>query len=446
VASDPSRFAALLDEKLADSAANPIPTVTPRRLVQPALFLGKATAVIGMRRAGKTFFLHQLRGERARAGTPRAHLPYVNFEDERLAGLEPEHLSLLIEAFYRRYPGLRQGSEPVLWCLDEIQVVPGWERFVRRILDTESVEVVLTGSSAALLSQEIATTLRGRAWSVLVHPFAFDEVLRHAGEAVPDVSVQLGARARSSVEGAFLAWLDAGGFPEVQGQPPAVRHRLLRDYVDVAILRDVVERHEVGNVTALRWLVRHLLGNAAGSFSVERFHGALKTQGIAVGRDTLHALLAHLQDCFLVRALWMESSSERQRMVNPRKVYPVDPGLIPIFDRTGRANLGHALETAVLLELERRRAEVTWVRTAEGHEVDFYARFPSGQAELVQVSADTSDPFTAARELRALAEALPAFPGATARLLTATQAGLPRDLPDGVLAEPAWRWILRTAT
>jgi predicted AAA+ superfamily ATPase len=314
---------------------------------------------------------------------------------------------------------------------------------VRRILDTEAVQVALTGSSAALLSREIATTLRGRSWSVLIHPFAFEEALRHAGQAVPDSSTPLGARARSAVEGAFLEYLTAGGFPEVQGVPAATRHQLLRDYTDVAILRDVVERHRVSNVTALRWLVRHLLGNAACSFSVERFHGALTSQGVAVGRDTLHALLSHLEDCFLVRALWMESTSERQRMVNPRKVYPVDPGLIPIFDRTGRANRGHALETAVLIELERRQAEVTWVKTPEGHEVDFLARLPDGRAELVQVSTDSSDPATAARELRALVAALPAFPGATARLLTATLDGLPRDLPAGVVAEPAWSWMLR---
>ena len=109
-------------------------------------------------------------------------------------------------------------------------------------------------------------------------------------------------------------------------------------------------------------------------FDVEKFHGALKSQGIAIARDTLHRLLSHLEDCFLVRVVWMESNSERQRMVNPRKAYPVDPGLIPVFDRTGRANTGHALETAVLVELERRGFEVTYLRTPEGYEVDFLAR------------------------------------------------------------------------
>jgi predicted AAA+ superfamily ATPase len=441
-----SHVAALLAEKLADAATGPFPRLTPRRVTGEVRFPRKATVVIGMRRSGKTCFVHQLRGERVAGGTPLEHLPYVNLEDDRLADMRASDLPLLLDEFYLRHPSLRGGKVPVLWCLDEIQAVPGWERFVRRMLDSESVEVVLTGSSAALLSREIATALRGRAWSVVIHPFAFDETLRHAGNAVPDPGRAASARERSLIERAFLDYLAAGGFPEAQGRPTATRNQLLRDYVDVAILRDIVERHSVTNVAGLRWLVRHLLGNPAGRFSVEKFHASLKSQCIPIGRDTLHELLSHVQDCFLVRTVWMESASERQRMVNPRKVYPVDPGLIAVFDRTGRANVGHALETVVMLELERRRAEVTYVLTAGGHEIDFLARHPDGREELIQVCADASGGETADRELRALVDAHATFPRATRRLLTATQGGLPRAVPRGVVAEPAWKWILRGTT
>ena len=100
-------------------------------------------------------------------------------------------------------------------------------------------------------------------------------------------------------------------------------------------------------------------------------------------KDSLHAYLSHLEDCFLVRTVCLETGSERQRMVNPRKAYPVDPGLIPVFDRTGRANLGHAVETVVLMELERRRMDVTYVLTPDGFEVDFLARRPGEAPELI---------------------------------------------------------------
>lgn len=394
-----------------------------------------------MRRAGKTTFLHQLRHEFLTKDAAPLRAPYVSFEDERLTGLEGRYLDLLLDE-YQRLSAAEPGASAVMWCFDEIQLVSGWERFVRRLLDTEAAQVFVTGSSAALLSREIATALRGRAWQVLMHPFGFDEALRHQGAELPKRTDVLPRGERLGLERAFATWLVAGGFPEAQGLDTAPRHQLLRDYVDVAVLRDVVERHGVGNVTGLRWLVRQLLGNAGGSFSVEKFHAAIRSQGIAIGRDTVHQFLGYLEDCFLVRVVWMESSSERQRMVNPRKAYPVDPGLIPVFDRTGRANMGHALETAVLVELERRRLDVTYVRTRQGYEVDFLARDADGRRELIQVCADASDPATAERELRALTAAGEQYPDAEMRLLTLTRDGIPDPLPDRVVAQPAWIWML----
>ena len=442
------RLTRILGEQLAASVQMPLPAHTKRRIFGPAGLPGKATAIVGMRRAGKTTFLHQLRRERIERGASRERLPYLSFEDERLAGLDASHLGVLVNEYHRRFPGPHGAAAAVTWCFDEIQLVPGWERFVRRLLDGERAEVFITGSSAALLSREIATALRGRAWQVLIHPFSFEEAIRHRGRSGPEEGPEseaaafLTGRGRSWLERALLDWLEAGGFPEMQGLDAATRQRLLRDYVDVAMLRDVVERHDVRNVAGLRWLVRHLLGNAGSRFSVEKFHGALKSQGLAIARDTLHQLLSHLEDCFLVRIVWMESNSERQRMVNPRKAYPVDPGLIPVFDRTGRANTGHALETAVLVELERRGCDVTYLRTPEGCEVDFLARAPGGGMELVQVCADLSDPATAAREFRALAAGGVLFPQARKRLLTLTRDRLPAEAPADVEVQAACEWLL----
>lgn len=430
-----------LTEKLAESLAGPLPDATPRRVHGVTGLPGKATAVVGMRRAGKTTFLHQIRRERMAQGAAREYLPYVNFEDERLAELQAGQLGFLVEEYGRRVPaGAERGT--VTWCFDEIQVVPGWERFVRRLLDAGGCEVIVTGSSAALLSREIATALRGRAWEVPLFPFSFAEALLHQRQAVPADAGFLTGRERARIERAFASWLRAGGFPEAQGLDGPSREQLLRDYVDVAMLRDVVERHGVSNVVGLRWLVRHLLGNPAGLFSVEKFYAALKSQGLAISKDTVHQLLAHLEDCFLVRMLWMESASERQRMVNPRKAYPVDPGLIPVFERSGRGNVGHALETAVMIELERRRRAVTYVRTPGGLEVDFLARGPAGEVELIQVCADASHPATAERELRALVEAGASRPGAHKRLLTLTRDGAPAAAPPGVTVQPAYEWLL----
>ncbi len=428
-------------DQLADSVRKPSTALTRRRVFGKVRFPGKVTAVVGMRRVGKTTFLHQLRQERITEGSSKERLPYLSLEDERLADLDASRLHLLVSEYDRQFPAAGD-AETVTWHFDEIQLVRGWERFVRRLLDAGRTEIVVSGSSAALLAREIATALRGRAWQVLLHPFSFEEALRHLGRTVPDDLALLTNRERGSLERALLDWLEAGGFPEAQQLDPVSRHQLLRDYVDVALLRDVVERHDVRNVVSLRWLVRHLLGNAGSLFSIEKFHAALRSQGIPVAKNSLHQFLAHLEDCFLIRLVWMEAASERQRMVNPRKAYPVDPGMIRVFDRTGRANVGHALETAVLVELERRGFEVTYVRTPEKYEVDFLARAPGGEQELIQVCADASDPSTAARESRALAVAGKLFPQARKRLLTLTQDAVPTSFPVGTEVQTACEWFL----
>jgi predicted AAA+ superfamily ATPase len=153
----------------------------------------------------------------------------------------------------------------------------------------------------------------------------------------------------------------------------------------------------------------------------------------------LHQLLNFLEDCFLVRTMWVEAASERRRMVNPRKAYPVDTGLIPVFDRTGRANLGHALETVVRLELERRGASLTYVRTREGHEVDFLVRWAGGGEALIQVCADPDTVEAGERETRALLEAVKEHPRASLHLVTLrpeTALAAPRQVE--VHWAPAW--------
>ena len=423
------------------------PALTPRRVAGQSAFPGKATAVVGMRRAGKTTYLHQLRAERSAAGVPDARLPFITLEDERLQGLDAPMLGALIDEYTDRHrlAASADALAPTCWFLDEIQVVPGWERLIRRLLDADGTEVFLSGSSAALLSREIATELRGRAWQVLMHPFGFDEALRHRGMALPESPHSMRRAERAYVEETFVEWLETGGFPEAQGLDAATRRRLLTDYVDVALLRDVIDRHGVTNVVGLRWLARQLLANAGAMFSVEKFHRSLRSQGIAIARDTVHQHLSCLEDSFLVRTVWMEAASVRQRMVNPRKAYPIDSGLINVYDRTGRANTGHALETAVLIELERRGSEVTYVRTPEGFEVDFLARHLDGTTELIQVCADATDAETGARELRALAAAGQAFPVAEQSLLTLDYRGLPAGAPVGVRVQPAYEWILAGA-
>lgn len=430
----------LLRQLIADSLATPPPAFTRRDAYLPAV-PGKAIAVVGMRRSGKTTFVWQCLADRLAAGAPREALLYLNFEDERLGGMQATDLQWVVEDYYRLAPHLRE-RQRVTFFFDEIQVVQGWEAFARRLMDSEQADLFLTGSSARLLSREVATSMRGRALEVLIHPFSFREALRHAGAEPVEPCSSWSKALRTEIDERLRAYLAVGGFPEAQGEPLRERRDLLRSYVDVAVLRDVIERHAVSNPLPLRWLQRHLLASPASLFSVQKFYDALRSQGIGVGKDTLHAFLGHLEDSFLIRIISLHSASERQRMVNPRKVYPVDPGLIPVYDRVGRPNLGAALETTVLVELERRGCEVAYVRTREGYEVDFLARSPEGAWLLLQVCADLADAATRAREVRALQSALTDYPYATPLLITLDAVPPQPELPAPLRWQPAAAWLL----
>jgi len=429
----------IIRQKIIDALAMPPPAFTRRDIRLPKV-PGKAKAVIGPRRGGKTTFLWQTLTERLASGVSRDGLLYFNFEDERLAGMTTADLHLVVEEYYRLHPEWRDQRRAVLF-LDEIQTVPGWETFVRRLIDTEKVEIFLSGSSARLLSREVATSMRGRAMEALVYPFSFREFLRHQGKEPTKSVTQLPKAARSALDKEILEYLTCGGFPEAQGVAVGDRFELLRSYVDTAMLRDVLERYAVSQPTALRWMVRHLLGNAGGMFSINKFHGDLRSQGIPVAKDTLHALLAHIEDAFLIRTVTIATESERRRMANPRKAYPIDPGLIPVFDRSGSANIGHALETVVALELERRGAELAYVRTASDLEVDFLACYPNGRRELIQVCATLDDPKTREREFRALMEANREYRGTKLQVITLSTEFL-REQPAGVNVLPAAAWLL----
>ncbi len=434
-----SHFRDVLRQKIVDGLDAPIPALTRRDVRLPRIS-GKAVAVIGMRRAGKTSFLWQQLAGRQAGGVPREGLLYLSFEDERLAGMTARELNLVVEEYYRLQPDWRDQRRATFF-LDEIQVVPGWEAFARRLLDSEKVDLFLSGSSARLLSREVATSMRGRAVEAVVYPFSFREALRHQGREPEKSPQRLTKSERSHLEKALLDYLQAGGFPEAQGLEMRDRQELLKGYVDVVLLRDVIERHAVSHPVALRWMVRQLLGNPAGAFSVNKFYGDLRSQGIAVAKDTLHSYLAHLEDAFLLRTLSIATDSERRRMVNPRKVYPIDPGLIPVFDRSGKIDLGHALETCVLLELDRRGAEVSYVHTSGGREVDFLARYPTGREELIQVCASLDDTATREREIRALIEAAPHHPAATLHLI-ALDIPAAIDIPPGIALHNAADWML----
>ncbi len=435
-----------IEDLIADTQTRALPNFTRRDLTMTAS-PGQARVLIGMRRVGKTFACFQEMDRLVRSGVDRRQILYLNLEDDRLGLPTPDLLGMLLETFARMHPAAREDGAYLF--LDEIQAVPGWARFARRVLDTERVRLHITGSSAKMLSTDVATEFRGRGLAVDVWPFSFGEFARHLGESAAG-DRHPGAAGRSKLEALFLQYLRTGGFPGVAAMDERERVQTLQDYVELVVVRDTVERHRLANVPAVRAFILTLVQSTGKRFSVNKTYRDLKSRGVEVGKDLLHAVLGHAADACLAFTVGVFSRSVRERAVRPRKVYAIDPGLAGAVSLATTRDTGARLETAVYLELRRRLGRVrdgaiSYYLTRGGREVDFLV----GDAEqgeataMTQVCADLSDKATRERELRALDEAMAELRLNTATLVTLHETGEER-LPGGTVhIVPAWRWALR---
>jgi predicted AAA+ superfamily ATPase len=434
-----------LESVLRTYAEAPLPELVPRdvRLLSRDR---KADTLVGMRRSGKTFVMFGRMRALLAEGVPREHMMYMSLDDDRLGEPDAETLSRSLEAFYRMSPDARSTRSYLFF--DEIQLANGWERFVRRVLDTENAQVVIGGSSAKLLSSEVHTSLRGRGHAVEVLPFGFREVARARGLEPSGRSHS--ARTRSALEALSADYMVRGGFPEVLDAEPIPLIETLHEYVELVVLRDVVERHGVTNIRALRHLVRGIFAANSGQLSVSSLHGAMVSQGIKVTKNTLLDYLSHLVDAYLCFLVPIRSQSEKQRLVNPKKVYSVDPGLAAAMTAGGSANRGALLENAVYLEIRRRHGwladgRVSYYRTRSGREVDFAIEPITGgeHPHLVQVCADLERTATVSREAQALDEAMSETGVARATLVTLVESGELQMSSGVVEVVPFWEWALR---
>jgi predicted AAA+ superfamily ATPase len=430
-------------QKLGDALELPFHELTPRD-ASTAPLEGKSRAIIGMRRAGKTTFLYQCLAARLAEGVRRDRLVYFNFEDERLDGMEAVDLGIILDEYYRSHPQYRR-ADKVTWCFDEIQVIPGWEKFIRRVMDTENVEILLSGASAKMLSREVATTMRGRSLETVITPFSFREFSRAHG-LKPVANALISAREQSVWLACFDQYLEIGGFPEAGNESlKNQRVDLLQDYVDTVLFRDVAERHSITNLVALRAFVRQLLRQPASPLSVSKVYADFRSRGISVTKETLLAMLSHLEDAFLVFALPIASRSERRQQVNPRKLYLADHSLAAAYNPVKNSDRGHYLENIVACELLRQSSSLAYVKTTEGHEVDFLATHTDGSTRLIHVAADIRNKGTLEREVRSLVGASAQFPASRKILLTEDIPARGLTLPEGIEVYPLWKWLLRPA-
>lgn len=351
--------------------------------LERAAALPHAVIISGLRRAGKSTLLAQLAhrlGEHA--------FYYVNFEDERFLGFTASDAndlySLLIELF----------GERGIFIIDEIQNVPGWERFVRRFMEM-GLKFYITGSNASLLSRDLGTRLTGRYVPVELFPFSFAEFLRFRGETLPDLA-RLTTLETAQLQGHLGDYLHLGGLPEPLRYPELPLARTLYDDV---LYRDIATRHQIGDVRALKELAFYLISNPASLVSFNKLKEQLQLGSV----NTIKNYVAHLEDSWLLFTTTRYDFSVKRQQIAPKKVYAIDTGLARAVGFSFSPNRGRLLENLVFLALRRRTQEVYYYTSPGGYEVDFY--LPESR-QLLQVSQDLAQPATRDREVRALTDAM----------------------------------------
>lgn len=381
---------------IADFHARGIPEFVTRD-VQIPLESGKIVTLIGPRRAGKTYLLYETM---ARIDD-LTNVLYLNFEDERIS-FDSEHLNAILEAYFELYPNKRE--DELFIFFDEIQETPGWERFVRRIYDTITRRIFITGSSAKVLSTEIASALRGRAITYEVYPLSLREYLRFS--QIPEDLTSTKGRAR--IMHAFKRYVERGGFPETVLMDDETYRKTMKSYFDVMLYRDVIERYSIAN-PAIREFLKHLVTNTGKEFSVNRVYNDYTSRGFKVSKDSLYEYLSHFEDAFVVLTLENYTVSQRKRA---RKAYTIDTGLSRLFSVS--EDRGRMLETIVFLELKRRGRSVHYLRN--GAECDFIVSDEG--VEAIQVSSELTEA-NEDREREGLANAMKRFKLERGTIITA---------------------------
>ncbi|WP_455624593.1 ATP-binding protein [Parabacteroides sp.] len=382
---------------------------------------------VGIRRAGKSYLLYQRMQQLLAQGVQWDEMLYINFEDERLTGMKAEDLNLLLEIHLEMY-----GKGPILF-LDEIQNIPGWEKFARRMADTKH-RVYITGSNARMLSQDIQTTLGGRYIPIDVYPYSLKEYL--VANQIPTATNHLlSTEGKAEVLRKFNDYFYFGGFPE------SARLSAKRDYLTSVYqkiyLGDIAARHAVENTFALRILFKKLAESVKQPLSFTRIANIVSSTGAKVGTQTVINYMEYAKDAWLINPIQNIAGKLVDKETSP-KYYYTDNGILNLFLLDGATSL---LENMVAVNLLRKygRSDAVFFYN-QGIEVDFYIPEES-MAIQVCYNLDNSDG-TLDREVKALLKISEVLECDKPLIITRDTERSLKINGKTIEVIPIWKWLL----
>ena len=394
---------------------------TISRDIDLSVFKSNEISVIsGIRRCGKSVLMHQL------CDMFTEHDYFINFDDDRLMHFSLEDFTLLHEVFIEEF-----GVQHTFY-FDEIQLIPGWERFADRIY-TSGNKVIVTGSNAYMLSRELGTLLTGRHLTQQLYPFSFNEFLRCKGVEVDKQDLYV-TENRVQLLQKQREFMQSGGFPQyVTSNNP----RILRELYNDIMYRDIIVRHHLPSERPIRELGYYLASNNTHRFTFSSLSKAINIKSV----DTVKDYLSYFEETYLIGIITKYSHKVGEQLKSPRKAYFIDTGLASQIGFNLSDNIGKKLENAVYVELLRRGHDIYYYD--DGPECDFITRQGSTVIAAYQVCASMNQPETVGRELDGLISAMNAFGLQEGYIITLDQYE-ERKHTDGryIHIIPFYRWVL----
>jgi len=327
-------------------------------------------------------------------GVPKEHIVFINFEDERIP-FHSDELDIILQSYRELFPEVDVAQ--CYFFFDEIQEAPQWEKFVTRIYETISKHIYITGSNATLLSREIASSLRGRTLNFEVYPLSFNEY-----RAIHDPSININTSSgQGKMQSLFQSFLHQGGFPEIIHKDGNIRIKILQEYFNVMVFRDLIQRYEISQTAALKYFCKRVISSSACDFSVHKVYLELKSQGYKIGKNTLYDFQSHTESIFLNRYLDRFDESVIKTELSRKKTYMIDQGLGAALDFKLSQDIGRLLENLVYLELIKHGKSIAY-SIQDQTECDFVIKGNDTIQEAIQVAVHLDDPSTRNREIRGL--------------------------------------------
>jgi predicted AAA+ superfamily ATPase len=378
---------------------------------------------VGLRRAGKTYLMYRQIHDLLSRGVSVKEILYINFEDERLSEIKLADLSTILDCYREIFD-----FQPILF-LDEIQLVGGWEKFVRRLADT-GYRVYVTGSNAKMLSSEIATTLGGRFLIQAVYPYSFREFLTAQGVTIRK-NMEYG-NARIQLKKHFSTYFYYGGLPEVQRFDD--KRQWLNSLYQKIFFGDLVARYEIRNVFALKIIVKKLAESVMSPISYSRLKNMITSTDTKIGKSTVIEYVEHLLETWIVFSVQNIAAKLVEKETN-RKFYFCDNGILNLFLFNPETAL---LENLVALTLKRLYEDDLYFYNYN-IEVDFY--IPAAKW-AIQVSYSIANIDTRQRETVALLKLGNFLPADRLTIITYDEEETIET--DGSVIEviPVWKWLL----